>query len=118
MRFEIHANYQQRQPFWWRFVAHNNRIIAVSGEFYAAKARADHGITLVKMTTSITQYDFYKDASNQWRFHLRAANGQIICVSSEAYHHEADCRAACQLLVTTNAATAVHDLTGSRAAGY
>jgi uncharacterized protein YegP (UPF0339 family) len=111
VRFEIHHNLQQTQPFWWRFVATNNRIIAVSGEFYAAKSSAQHGISLVKGTTSIAQYDIYKDAASQWRFRLRATNSQIICVSSESYWNEADCRSACQLLVNTNAVTAVVDNT-------
>ena len=91
--------------------SNNNRIIAVSGEFYVAKADCVHGVNLVKGTTSITQYETYKDAAGQWRFHLRATNGKLICASSESYWNEADCRASCQLLVNTNAATPLVDVT-------
>ena len=111
MRFEILANRQQPQPFWWRFVAANNRIIATSGEYYTGKGSAEHGINLVKGTTSVNQYEFYRDTANQWRFRLKALNGQIIAVASEGYHNQGDCVSACQLLVSTNVFTPVHDLT-------
>ena len=45
-RFEL---YEDKSGEWrWRFIASNNRIIADSGEGYANKEDAKHGIDLVK----------------------------------------------------------------------
>jgi len=36
-------------------------------------------------------YFIYKDASNQWRWRLRAANQKIIADSGESYFNKSDC---------------------------
>lgn len=43
-------------------------------------------------------YWYFKDAQGQWRWHLTAANNRKIAVSGEAYHNQADCLAAIQLV--------------------
>lgn len=109
MRFEIDRN--SAGQYIWRLVASNGRIIATAGESYVNKADCIHGINLVKGTTSVTQYTFYQDTQRQWRWRLDATNGQIIAVSSEAYHNRQDCEHSAQLAVSTNAATPVVDRT-------
>lgn len=37
-------------------------------------------------------YYMYKDSQGYWRWRLRAANNEIIAVSSESYYNKADCR--------------------------
>jgi uncharacterized protein YegP (UPF0339 family) len=39
-----------------------------------------------------------RDAANQWRWRLRAANKRIIAESGEAYHNREDCVAAIALV--------------------
>lgn len=39
-----------------------------------------------------------RDAANQWRWRLRAANNRIITESGEAYHSREDCFAAVALV--------------------
>lgn len=36
-------------------------------------------------------YYIYRDASNQWRWHLVAANGRKIANSGESYWNKQDC---------------------------
>ena len=43
-------------------------------------------------------YEIYKDASNQWRWRLWAANAKIIADSGEGYIHRADCEHAIDLV--------------------
>ena len=33
----------------------------------------------------------YRDSNNQWRWHLKAANGRIIADSGESYWNKDDC---------------------------
>jgi uncharacterized protein YegP (UPF0339 family) len=43
-------------------------------------------------------YFIRRDATLQWRWRLRAANGRIIAESGEGYHNRADCEAAIALV--------------------
>jgi uncharacterized protein len=43
-------------------------------------------------------YYMYKDADNQWRWYLKAANDRKIANSGEGYHNKADCLAAINLV--------------------
>lgn len=114
MRFQIILT-NQRQ-YMWRLIAANGRTIATSGESYINKSNCQHGIGLVKSTTSVSQYAIYQDVTAQWRWRLVATNGQIIAVSSESYHNRTDCVASAQLAVSTNQFTPADDLTVSQAA--
>ena len=49
-------------------------------------------------------YWIFKDVSNQWRWHLSAANNRIIATSGEAYHNKVDCLAAINLVKGSAAA--------------
>lgn len=90
--------------FRFRLRADNNEIIAV-GEAYEKRAGCLNGIksiqknsnapvedTTIKGTQKLPnpKYDVYKDAAGKFRFHLRAANGQIIA-DSEGYEKKTDC---------------------------
>ena len=39
------------------------------------------------------KYHVYKDANNEWRWRLKAANGNILADSGEGYSAKADCLA-------------------------
>jgi uncharacterized protein YegP (UPF0339 family) len=43
-------------------------------------------------------YIMYRDAQNQWRWRLEAANNRIIANSGEAYYNKADCQSAINLV--------------------
>lgn len=38
------------------------------------------------------RYTMYTDHADEWRWRYKAANGEIISVSSEGYKKKADCR--------------------------
>lgn len=48
-------------------------------------------------------YIMYRDANSMWRWHLRAANHEIIA-SGESYHHKSDCEHAIGLVKGSYAA--------------
>jgi uncharacterized protein YegP (UPF0339 family) len=43
-------------------------------------------------------YWIYKDAQNEWRWYLEAANNRKIANSGEGYKNESDCQAAILLV--------------------
>jgi uncharacterized protein YegP (UPF0339 family) len=49
-------------------------------------------------------YYMYRDASNQWRWRLVAANNRTIANSGEGYWNKADCRAAIDLVKGSSSA--------------
>lgn len=46
----------------------------------------------------------YRDANNQWRWYLEAANSRKIANSGEGYWNESDCDHAIQLVQSSHAA--------------
>jgi uncharacterized protein YegP (UPF0339 family) len=70
-----------------------------------------HGINLVKGTTSLSQYEVYQGSDGLWRWRLRATNGQIIAIASESYWNRQDAEWGANIAIGTNAFTPVEDIT-------
>lgn len=47
-------------------------------------------------------YYKFRDANNQWRWHLKASNGRIIASSGEGYVNETDCDSALALVKSSS----------------
>ena len=89
--------------FRFRLQADNNKIIAV-GEAYEQHAGCLNGIksvqkncnseiedlTIEERKISNPKYQIFKDATDKFRFHLKAANGEIIA-QSEGYQTKEEC---------------------------
>lgn len=108
-KFQIYVNASNQYA--WRLLAINSRIIATAGESYIRKLDCEHGVNLVKGTTSLTQYEVYGGTDGLWRWRLKATNGQIIAISSESYQNKADAEWGAGIAVATNTNTPVEDLT-------
>lgn len=48
----------------------------------------------------VSYFYIYKDKAEQWRWSFNAENGEIIGVSSEAYHNLVDCEYSVSLIKT------------------
>ena len=55
------------------------------------------------------KYHVYKDASGEWRWRLKAANGNIVADSGEGYSAKADCVAGIQSVKGSGGAPVVED---------
>lgn len=55
------------------------------------------------------KYHVYKDASNEWRWRLKATNGNILADSGEGYSTKADCLAGIQSVKGSSNAPVVED---------
>ncbi|HJZ94536.1 MAG TPA: DUF1508 domain-containing protein [Gemmataceae bacterium] len=56
-------------------------------------------------------FELYKDAKEEFRWRLKAANGKVIAASSEGYKAKADCEHAIDLIKTGAATAKVTEVT-------
>ena len=90
LKFEVFKD--KAGEFRWRLKAANGAVLATAGQGYKEKADAKHGVELVQKsgTDDKLKYEFFEDAKKEHRWHLKAANGQVVASSSEGYKAKAD----------------------------
>ena len=101
-KFQVYKDASEK--FRFRLRADNNEIVAV-GEAYEQHASCLNGIKSVQKNCNSEiedqtieeapklhnpKYEIFKDAANEFRFHLKAANGEIIA-ESEGYQTKEAC---------------------------
>ncbi|HJZ56702.1 MAG TPA: DUF1508 domain-containing protein [Gemmataceae bacterium] len=98
LKFELFKD--KAGEFRWRLKAANGAILATPGQGYKAEADAKNGIEIVKRsgTDDKLKYELYEDDKKEHRWRLKAANGQIVAVSSEGYKAKADAEKAVELI--------------------
>jgi uncharacterized protein YegP (UPF0339 family) len=57
-------------------------------------------------------FEIYKDAKEEYRWRLKAANGQIIATSGQGYKAKADCRHGIELIQEGAAKAKVEEVSG------
>lgn len=67
--------------WFWRLRAANNETVSWSGERYTTKQSCLDAIDVVKATAPTGNYESYTDVKGEYRWRLKARNGQIIAVS-------------------------------------
>ncbi len=98
LKFEVYAD--KAGEFRWRLKAANGATLATGGQGYKAKADAKRGVGLVQKSATDAKltYEFYEDAKKEYRWRLKAANGQVVAASSEGYKAKADAEKSVTLL--------------------
>jgi hypothetical protein len=90
LKFEVYKD--KGGEFRWRLNAANGATLATAGQGYKAKADALNGVELVKKSGADDKlkYEFFEDAKKEHRWHLKAANGQVVATASEGYKAKGD----------------------------
>jgi uncharacterized protein YegP (UPF0339 family) len=57
------------------------------------------------------KFELYKDSAGEYRWRLKAANGEIVAISSEGYTFKQSCVSAIELVQKHAASATVVDLT-------
>jgi uncharacterized protein len=110
LKFEIYED--NAKEYRWRLKAANGKILGTSGQGYKAKADCKHGVERIqKDAADKLKFEDYQDAKGEYRWRLKATNGQIIGSSSEGYKAKADCEHATDLIKTGAAKSEVVDQT-------
>lgn len=55
------------------------------------------------------KFEIYKDGDGEWRWRLKASNGEIIADSGEGYKNKADCEHGIDLVKSTDDDTPVEE---------
>ncbi len=94
MKFEIYKD--KADEYRWRLKAANGEILATPGQGYKAMADAKAGVENVMRsgTDPKLKYEVYGDDKKEYRWRLKAGNGQIIAAASEGYKKKGDADAA------------------------
>ncbi|OZC01443.1 YegP family protein [Rubricoccus marinus] len=87
----------------WRFVALNGRIIADSAQTFRSRAAAERAVAAFVASVSgapvlvsgseieAPAFVVYLSGSGDWRWSLRAANGQVLAESADGYASKDAC---------------------------
>jgi uncharacterized protein YegP (UPF0339 family) len=90
LKFETYQDTKKEHR--WRLKATNGQVIASSGQGYKDKRDCDNAIDRIKKdaATKLT-FETYEDARQQYRWRLKATNGQVIASSGQGYKDKRDC---------------------------
>jgi uncharacterized protein YegP (UPF0339 family) len=90
LTFEIYQDQKGEQR--WRLKATNGQIIATSGQGYKDKRDCKNAIDRIKKdATTRLKFESYEDRAKEYRWRLKATNGQIIATSGQGYKDERSC---------------------------
>jgi uncharacterized protein YegP (UPF0339 family) len=89
---------------WWQVAAG-----AVAGGLVAPATRANAS------TLAGLSFEIYADAKKEFRWRLKAANGQTIATSGQGYKAKADCKHAIEVIQKGAAEATVEDTTAKAA---
>jgi uncharacterized protein YegP (UPF0339 family) len=92
LKFELYMDKAKEHR--WRLKAANGALLATGGQGYKAKADAKKAVENIIKDVSKYNFEVYEDKSKEFRWRLKASNGQVVAVSSEGYTARAGCEAA------------------------
>ncbi|MCD2199462.1 DUF1508 domain-containing protein [Halobacterium sp. KA-4] len=69
----------------WRLVHKNGNILADSGEGYSRRRDARRAVDRLQDRVADADFDVYEDDAGEYRWRLRAENGNIVADSGEGY---------------------------------
>src|SRR5262245_42219114 len=111
LKFELYKD--AKEEFRWRLKAADGKVIATAGQGYKAKADCQHGIEVIQEAgdaKSKATFEVYEDNKKEFRWRLKASNGQVMAGAPEGFKAKADCEAAVALVKSASKAP-IEDLT-------
>ena len=107
MKFQLLFN--SARQFSWRLVASNSLIIAVGVESYGNKSDCRRAIDFV-VGASAPQFLVHQDFQQLWRWRVRAASGEVVAISGEAYVTRREALASAALAAAADKKTPIEEL--------
>ncbi len=111
LKFEVYKD--AKGEFRWRLKGPDGKVVATGGQGYKGKVACQRGVEIIKHAGSAdakTTFEVYKDAKGQYRWRLKASNGQVVAAAAEGYQTKADCETAVKMIKKA-AKAPVDDLT-------
>jgi uncharacterized protein YegP (UPF0339 family) len=89
LKFETYQDAKKEHR--WRLKSTNGQVIATGGQGYKDKRDCQNAIERIKKDAAAKlTFETYEDARQQYRWRLKATNGQIIA-TSQGYKDKRDC---------------------------
>lgn len=92
LKFEIYQD--AAKDYRWRLKGADDKVLATAGQSFAAKADARKSVDRIVNNLAKQKFEVYEDKGKEYRWRLKASNGQVVAASSGAYESKADCEAA------------------------
>jgi uncharacterized protein YegP (UPF0339 family) len=111
LKFEMYKD--AKEEFRWRLKGPDGKVLATGGQGYKGKADCKRGIEIIQEASdpkSRSAFEVYEDAKKQYRWRLKASNGQVVASSAEGYKTKSDAESAIEM-VKKAAKASVDDLT-------
>jgi len=109
LKFEIYRD--SAKEYRWRLKAADGKTLATAGQGYKAKAACRKGVERIIADVSKYKFEVYQDKAKEYRWRLKAPNGQIVAASSGGYKTKSDCESAIELIKKGAATAEVDDKT-------
>lgn len=92
------------KEFRWR-LKQGDDIIATSGQGYKAKASCLKGIEGIKkgLKDGKDTFEIYEDNAGEYRWRLKASNGQVVASANKGFPAKADCQKLVNLITKEGA---------------
>jgi uncharacterized protein YegP (UPF0339 family) len=74
----------------WRLVHKNGNILADSGEGYTRRRDARRAVDRLRDLVDEREFEVYEDAGGDYRWRLKAANGNVVADSGQGYSSESE----------------------------
>jgi uncharacterized protein YegP (UPF0339 family) len=94
MKFEIYQD--AAKEYRWRLKASNGQIMATGGQGYKAKADCRQAVQHIKsdVDSDKLKFEVYEDKAKEYRWRLKASNGQTVAAAPDGYKTKASCERA------------------------
>jgi len=91
MKFEVYQD--AAKEYRWRLKASNGQIMATGGQGYKAKADCRKGVETIKenVASDKLKFEVYEDKAKEFRWRLKASNGQTVAAAPDGYKTKASC---------------------------
>jgi uncharacterized protein YegP (UPF0339 family) len=96
LKFEIYQD--AAKEYRWRLKGTDDKLLATAGQGYSAKADCRKGVERMMTSLDKEKFEVYEDKGKDFRWRLKASNGQIVAASSGGYPTMADCDKAIDLI--------------------
>jgi uncharacterized protein YegP (UPF0339 family) len=89
LKFEIYQD--AAKEYRWRLKGSDDKLLATAGQGYSAKADCRKGVDRMINNLDKQEFEVYQDKGKEFRWRLKASNGQIVAASSSGYPTKVDC---------------------------
>jgi len=92
LKFEIYQD--SVKEYRWRLKGADDKVLATAGQGFVAKADCRKSVDRIVNNLDKQKFEVYEDKGKDYRWRLKATNGQVVASSSGGYANKADCEKA------------------------